>query len=233
MLKVSNVRAGYGSINVLWDVSLTIAAKSLTTIVGPNGAGKTTLLRAIVGLIRFTQGDISVMGKSIRGTPTWQMACEGIVMIPEGRMIFSDMTVEENLMMGAFPRAQRKSAVANLKKVFDFFPALRDRRNQIAGSLSGGESQMLAIGRGLMAGPKIILIDEPSQGLAPLIVNEIFGIFSLLKGSGLTITLVEQSTNMAIKVADHIYLLKSGSVVLSEEAQKINLDQLHSVYFSR
>jgi branched-chain amino acid transport system ATP-binding protein len=233
MLEISNLRAGYGSINVLWDVSLEIAGKSLTTIVGPNGAGKTTLLRAIMGLIRVTQGDICVLGKSIRGNQTWEMACRGIVMIPEGRMIFSDMTVEENLMMGAFPRTQRKAAGGNLKKIFEFFPVLRDRRHQIAGSLSGGESQMLAIGRGLMADPKIILIDEPSQGLAPLIVKDIFAIFSLLKGRGLTIALVEQTTHMAIKVADYIYLLKSGSVAMSEEARKINMDQLHNLYFSR
>ena len=233
MLEVSNLRAGYGSINVLWDVSLEIVGKSLTTIVGPNGAGKTTLLRAIMGLIRVTQGDICMLGKSIRRNQTWEMACDGIVMIPEGRMIFSDMTVEENLMMGAFPRTQRKSAGENLKKAFEFFPVLRDRRHQIAGSLSGGESQMLAIGRGLMADPKIILIDEPSQGLAPLIVKDIFAIFSLLKERGLTIGLVEQTTHMAIKVADYIYLLKSGSVVMSEEARKINMDQLHNLYFSR
>ncbi|WP_298435053.1 ABC transporter ATP-binding protein [Geobacter sp.] len=233
MIEISDLRAGYGSINILWDLSLAIPEGKLTCIIGPNGAGKTTLLRAVMGLVPVTQGRITLNGRALSGTKTWEMAQEGIVMIPEGRLIFRDMTVEENLIMGAFPKKQRKRTRANLERVYGLFPRLLERRTQVAGSLSGGESQMLAMGRGLMAEPKVILLDEPSLGLAPVIVQEIFTILGQLKAEGNTIVLVEQNTHMAVKVADQVHLMQTGRVILSQEADKVDLDQLHDLYFAR
>jgi len=230
---VSNLRAGYGAINVLWDLSLTIAPGKLTTIIGPNGAGKTTLLRAIMGLVPVKQGSITLNGKPLNGTPTWEMNGVSLAMIPEGRMVFRDMTVEENLMMGAFAPQHRANAPANLEKSYLMFPRLRERRKQLAGSLSGGEAQMLAMARGLMSDPKLLIIDEPSLGLAPVMVNELFEILARLKGDGRTIVLVEQNTQRAVGVADHVYLMQSGKVVLSQAAAEVSLDHLHDLYFAR
>ena len=233
MLDVSNVRAGYGAINVLWDVSLTVARGQLTTIIGPNGAGKTTLLRAIMGLLPVSQGEVKLNGKTLNGTPTWEMADVSLAMIPEGRMTFRDMSVEENLIMGAFPKQHRASVKENIEKSYQMFPRLRERRNQLAGSLSGGEAQMLAMARGLMADPQLLIIDEPSLGLAPVMVNELFNILTQLKAGGRTIILVEQNTHRAVGVADHVYLMQSGKVVLSQPAADVSLDHLHDLYFAR
>src|SRR6185369_15112823 len=166
-------------------------------------------------------------------TRTWEMVRQGVVMIPEGRLIFRDMTVEENLIMGAFPEEQRPKVKTNLERAYHLFPRLRERRAQMAGSLSGGESQMLAMGRGLMAEPKLILLDEPSLGLAPVIVQEIFAILAQLKEEGSTIVLVEQNTHMVVGVADHVYLMQAGKVLLSQEAKDVDLEQLHNLYFTR
>jgi len=233
MLEITNLRAGYGAINVLWDLSLSIAPGKLTTIIGPNGAGKTTLLRAIMGLVPVTQGAITLDGKPLNGTPTWKMNDVSMAMIPEGRMVFRDMTVEENLMMGAFAPQHRASAPANLEKSYVMFPRLRERRKQLAGSLSGGEAQMLAMARGLMSDPKLLIIDEPSLGLAPVMVNELFDILGRLKGDGRTIVLVEQNTQRAVGVADHVYLMQGGKVVLSQAAAEVSLEHLHDLYFAR
>ncbi len=233
MLEISDLRAGYGPINVLWDVSLSMRAGAVTAIVGPNGAGKTTLLRAIVGLAPLGRGDIRLRGISLRGTKTWDLARRGVVMIPEGRMVFAAMTVEDNLMMGAFPKAQRARAKTGLERAYDLFPRLRERRAQLAGSLSGGEAQMLAIGRGLMADPEIILVDEPSLGLAPVVVRDILRALSRLKSEGRAIVLVEQNTRLAVANADHVYLMRSGRVLLSQAASKVDLDRLHDLYFAR
>lgn len=233
MLDVSNVRAGYGAINVLWDVSLTVARGQLTTIIGPNGAGKTTLLRAIMGLLPVSQGEVKLNGKTLNGTPTWEMADVSLAMIPEGRMTFRDMSVEENLIMGAFPKQHRASVKENIEKSYQMFPRLRERRSQLAGSLSGGEAQMLAMARGLMADPQLLIIDEPSLGLAPVMVNELFNILTQLKAGGRTIILVEQNTHRAVGVADHVYLMQSGKVVLSQPAADVSLDHLHDLYFAR
>jgi branched-chain amino acid transport system ATP-binding protein len=233
MLEVKNVRAGYGAINVLWDLSLTVEAGKLTTIIGSNGAGKTTLLRAIMGLVPVSQGSITLNGKTLNGTPTWEMMDVSMAMIPEGRMTFRDMTVEENLMMGAFAPQHRKAAPANLEKSYQMFPRLKERRKQLAGSLSGGEAQMLAMARGLMSEPKLLIIDEPSLGLAPVMVNELFQILGRLKQDGRTIILVEQNTHRAVGVADHVYLMQSGKVVLSQPASEVSLAHLHDLYFAR
>lgn len=233
MLELKQVRAGYGAINVLWDVSLTAASGKLTTIIGPNGAGKTTLLRAIMGLLPVTKGDITLNGKSLAGAPTWEMADLSVAMIPEGRMTFRDMSVEENLIMGAFPKAHRGHLNARLEEAYVMFPRLRERRKQLAGSLSGGEAQMLAMGRGLMSDPKLLIIDEPSLGLAPLVVNELFDILARLKDGSRSIILVEQNTNRAVGVADHVYLMQSGKVVLSQAAAEVDLAHLEELYFAR
>ncbi|RFP09421.1 ABC transporter ATP-binding protein [Duganella sp. BJB488] len=233
MLELDQVRAGYGAINVLWDVSMRVAAGRLTTIIGPNGAGKTTLLRAIMGLVPVGGGEIRLDGARLNGTPTWDMADRSVAMIPEGRMVFRDMGVEENLIMGAFHKSHRAHVKQRLEEAYEMFPRLRERRTQMAGSLSGGEAQMLAMARGLMSDPRLLLIDEPSLGLAPLVVNELFEILVRLKAGGRTIILVEQNTERAVGVADHVYLMQSGRVALSQPASEVQLQQLHDLYFAR
>ena len=233
MLEVKNLRAGYGAINVLWDVSLVIAPGKLTAIIGPNGAGKTTLLRAIIGLTPATQGDILDEGISLIAQPTWDRASHGLALIPEGRMIFRDMSVEENLILGAYAKQNRAVMQDNLARAYAMFPLLLARRRQMAGSLSGGEAQMLMMGRGLMSNPRILLVDEPSLGLAPVIVQEMFATLAKLKAEGRTIVLVEQNTQGAIKIADHVYLMQGGKVVLSQAAKDVNMEELHQHYFAR
>ena len=231
MIEVERIRAGYGAINILWDVSISVMPGQLTAIIGPNGAGKTTLLRAIMGLIPLAQGTVSLDGKVLNGTPTWKMPDLGVVMIPEGRMVFKGMTIEENLMLGAFPKKYRERARHQCDKAYDMFPRLGERRRQRAGTLSGGEAQMLAMARGLMSDPRVLIIDEPSLGLAPVIVNELFQTLSRLKSEGRTILLVEQSTHKAVAVADQVYLMQSGKIVLSQAAADVDMDRLHALYF--
>jgi branched-chain amino acid transport system ATP-binding protein len=233
VLEVDTVRAGYGEINVLWDVSLTVAPHAVTTIIGPNGAGKTTLLRAIMGLVPVSRGAIRFDGRLLSATPTWEMPRYGMAMIPEGRMLFENMTVEENLMLGAFPRQHRANARQNCERAYEMFPRLKERRTQLSGTLSGGEAQMLAMARGLMSDPKLLLIDEPSLGLAPLVVGELFESLSRLKAERRTIVLVEQNTQNAVAVADHVYLMQSGKVVLSQPASEVSLERLQDLYFIR
>lgn len=231
MLETRNLTSGYGAITVLWDVNLTFREGALTAIVGPNGAGKTTLLRTLTGLLPY-QGEILLGGQPLKGK-TWDLAAQGIVMVPEGRLVFRDMSVEENLYLGAYPERCRADLATNLERMYTFFPRLKERRHQLAGSLSGGEAQMVAMGRGLMAKPRILLIDEPSLGLAPVIVNEVFDIIRKLKGEGTTIILIEQNTRMALSVADDLHLMRSGKVVMSEPAAGIDIDRLHDLYFAR
>ncbi|MFG1391458.1 ABC transporter ATP-binding protein [Xanthobacter agilis] len=231
MLETRNLSSGYGAITVLWGVNLTFREGALTAIVGPNGAGKTTLLRTLTGLLPYT-GDILMGGKPLKGK-TWDLAAQGLVMVPEGRLVFRDMSVEENLCLGAYPERCRADLAANLERMYAFFPRLKERRHQLAGSLSGGEAQMVAMGRGLMAKPRILLIDEPSLGLAPVIVNEVFEIIRKLKAEGTTIVLIEQNTRIALQVADDLHLMRSGKVILSEKAAGIDLNRLHDLYFAR
>jgi len=233
MLEIENVRAGYGAINVLWDVSLKVNKGELTTIIGPNGAGKTTLLRALMGLIPVSTGSIKLDGRELNGTATWDMQKESVTMIPEGRMIFKDMTIEENLMLGAFAKQHRAYANERCEKAYEMFPRLSERRGKPAGTLSGGEAQMLAMARGLMSDPKLLIIDEPSLGLAPVVVNELFDILRRLKSEGRTIILVEQNTHQAVGVADHVYLMQSGKVALSQPSSEVDLEKLHELYFAR
>ncbi|MFM0280310.1 ABC transporter ATP-binding protein [Paraburkholderia sediminicola] len=233
MLEMNAVRAGYGAINVLWDVSLNVARGEVTTIVGPNGAGKTTLLRAIMGLLPLQRGQIVYEGASLAGVPTWDLPERGIAMVPEGRLIFRDMSIEENLMLGAFPKARRGAAKTQLEEVFSLFPLLKERRALPAGTLSGGQAQMLALGRGLMSSPQLLLIDEPSLGLAPVVVQDVFEILTRLKAEGRTIVLVEQNTNMALRLADQVYLIQGGKVTLAARAAEVDVETLHDRYFAR
>lgn len=233
MIEVNNVKAGYGDINILWDISLSFPKGELTTIIGTNGAGKTTLLKTIMGLLPATQGDISLDGQSIARYNTWDMNNLKMCLIPEGRMVFREMTVEENLLIGAYPKASRADRFENLEKIYTRFPRLKERYKQLAGSLSGGEAQMLAMGRGLMSEPDIILIDEPSLGLAPRIVNDIFGILEELKNENKTIILVEQNTHRAVGIADYVYLMQSGKVIFSSKAKEVDLEEIHQLYFAR
>ncbi|MFG1344249.1 ABC transporter ATP-binding protein [Xanthobacter autotrophicus DSM 431] len=235
MLETRNLTAGYGAITVLWDLSVTFREGALTTIVGPNGAGKTTLLRALTGLIPH-QGEILLSGTPLKGKglmKTWDLVAEGLVMVPEGRLVFRDMSVEENLCLGAYPTRCRGRLSSNLERMYTLFPRLKERRHQFAGSLSGGEAQMVAMGRGLMAEPRILLIDEPSLGLAPVMVKEVFDIIRRLKAEGTTIVLIEQNTSVALSVADDVHLMRSGKVIFSQAAADVNLDHLHDLYFAR
>lgn len=233
MLELNGVRAGYGAINVLWDVTMQFAKGEVTAIVGPNGAGKTTLLRAVMGLLPLQRGQIELAGKSLAGVATWDMLERGIAMVPEGRLIFRDMTIEENLMLGAFPKARRHGAKHQLEEVYAMFPLLKERRASQAGTLSGGQAQMLALGRGLMSQPEVMLIDEPSLGLAPVMVQEVFAILAKLKASGRTIVLVEQNTRVALRLADQVYLMQGGKLTFAERAANVDVEALHDRYFAR
>jgi branched-chain amino acid transport system ATP-binding protein len=218
---------------VFWDLSLTFEEGKTTTIVGPNGAGKSTYLKTLMGLITPKGGSIELGGKDVTTASTWNRIESGLVLIPEGRLLFPDLTVEENLIMGAYPSKARASMEKKREYVFGLFPRLKERRNQQAGTLSGGEAQMLAIGRGLMEEPEVCLIDEPSLGLSPVMTNEIFAIFRTLKEEKMTILLVEQNTNQALKIADHVYLMQAGKVTLSETRDAVDLKRLEDLYFAR
>jgi branched-chain amino acid transport system ATP-binding protein len=232
-LRISALRAGYGAINVLWDVDLEAPAGKLTAIIGPNGAGKTTLLRAIMGLVAPTHGTVDLDGTPLPREDAWQRVARGMALIPEGRMIFVDMSVEENLILGGYAMRSRGASADRVERAYAMFPRLAERRRQMAGSLSGGEAQMLSMARGLMSEPKLVLIDEPSLGLAPVMVNEIFGLLERLKQDGRTIVLVEQNTARAISVADEVCLMVDGKIVTRQAAQDVDLDALHEMYFAR
>ncbi len=213
MLEIQNITASYGKINALNGVSLKIEEGGLTCLLGPNGAGKTTLIWTISGIMRANSGSIKLNGKPILGMASHKIVAEGIATVPENRLVFPEMSVEDNLIAGAFIRNKDKHAVSlDMENVLERFPRLRERLKQEAGTLSGGEQQMLAVARALMAGPKVLLMDEPSTGLAPIIVEEIFEIIGRLRDEGRTIFLVEQNANMAMKYADAFYLLEQGQV---------------------
>ena len=231
MLEVRGLRAGYGAINVLWGVDLDLR-EGLTAIIGPNGAGKTTLMRTIVGLLPVAAGRIEYDGAPIAGISTAALANQHVTLIPEGRLVFRDMSVDENLRIGAYTVRAAGDVARRLAEAYAMFPRLAERKRQLAGSLSGGEAQMLAMARGLMADPKVLLIDEPSLGLAPRIVDEIFALLRTLKQNGRTIVLVEQNTARAVAVADHVYLMQNGRIVLSQAARDVDLAHLTELYFA-
>lgn len=222
MLKLIDVEAGYGPIPVLHRVNITVDEGEIITLIGANGAGKTTTLMAICGLVPPRAGDILLDGRSIRGVPANRLVEMGVSQVPEGRLIFSDLTVAENLDMGAFLRRDRQGIRQDLDHVFDLFPILADRRHQLGGTLSGGEQQMLAISRAIMARPRVLLLDEPSLGLAPLVIRQIFTIIEKINHDrGTTIFLVEQNAHQALKVAHRGYVMENGVITLTDTAANL------------
>jgi branched-chain amino acid transport system ATP-binding protein len=233
MLAVRGLRAGYGKIEVLHDVDLTIEQGQIVTLIGANGAGKTTLLKTISGLIRPTAGDIEFEGKSIARRPPHKIVGLGLSQVPEGRAILKRMTVMDNLRMGAFPRSDAEIG-SDIEAVLERFPALAERREQMAVSLSGGEQQMLAIGRALVARPSLLLLDEPSLGLAPKLVTRIFLTLRELQKEGKTILLVEQNARQALQVADRGYVMERGRIVLSGAGQDLlNMPEVQQTYLGQ
>ena len=223
MLKIGNVVAGYGHITALKSINLEVPQGSIVSLIGANGAGKSTTMRSIMGLVKPTEGRITFEGKDITSMKTHDIVKAGISLVPEGRQILQDMSVYENLEMGAYIRKD-KDIEADIKKVFKRFPILDERSYQLGGTLSGGQQQMLAIGRALMARPKLLLLDEPSMGLAPLVVNEIFEVIKEISAEGTTVLLVEQNVRQALKIADYAYVLETGKMVLSGPAEEIRHD---------
>lgn len=221
MLKVSNLDLFYGGIHALKGINLEVKKGEIVTLIGANGAGKTSTLRAISSLNKIKNGDILFEGKSIKNMAAYKLVELGISHVPEGRKIFSDLTVMENLELGAYRRKDKEQVKLDYENIFEKFPILRERKKQLAGTLSGGEQQMLAIGRALMNRPKLILLDEPSMGLAPLIVKNIFKIIEEINKGGTTVLLVEQNANMALSIAHRAYVLETGSIVLEGEGKEI------------
>jgi len=215
MLRVTNLSAGYGRTSILQDVSIEVGQGEVVTIIGSNGAGKTTLLRAISGLIRPTGGSISFDGATISGQTPAEIVGRGLIMVPEARQLFPVMSVRDNVLMGCFHPKARAGADKRFDEVLDLFPRVRERLDQLAGSLSGGEQQMVAIARGLMARPRLLMLDEPSLGLAPLIVQQMFGIVDRICEMGTTVLLVEQKAFHALKIAKRAYVIENGRIVLT------------------
>lgn len=223
MLEVRDLVAGYGGVPILRGVSLEIGAGEIVAVLGANGVGKTTLNRAISGLISLTRGTIAFEGKPVAGLSAPAIVASGLVHVPEGRKIFPNMSVRENLELGSYRRARRNRGV-NLERAFTLFPRLRERSGQSAGTLSGGEQQMLAIGRGLMAEPKLIILDEPSLGLSPLLVEEMFALISRIAADGLAVMLVEQNAVQSLELASRAYVLENGHIVMAGPANELKRD---------
>ncbi len=221
ILEVHDLATGYGEVQILWGVTLSLQPGKLTSLVGANGVGKTTLLRTITGLLKPWQGSVRFEGEDISNLPAHRRPERGLIMVPEGRQLFTDMTVEENLEMGATPPHARADLARNLELVYTMFPRLKERRKQKAGTMSGGEQQMLAVARGIMASPKILMIDELSLGLAPVLVVQLFESLRELKKTGLTILLVEQNVQMALAVSDYAFVLSHGKVEMDGPAREL------------
>ena len=224
LLRVSNLRVAYGGIQAVKGVSFEVREGELVSLIGANGAGKTTTLKAITGTQLAAGGEIEFMGRSTRGQGPWLLVEQGLVMVPEGRGVFSRMTITENLQMGAFVRNDEKEIAGDIDRVFGIFPRLKERRNQLAGTMSGGEQQMLAMGRALMARPKVLLMDEPSMGLSPIMVDKIFEVVNDIHRQGTTILLVEQNASRALQLAQRGYVMDSGEVTMTGDAQALLAD---------
>ena len=223
LLRVTGLKVAYGGIQAVKGVSFEVNQGELVSLIGANGAGKTTTLKAVTGIQPVAAGEIEFMGKSIKGQGAWELVQQGLVMVPEGRGVFSRMTITENLQMGAFVRADDEIG-ADIDKVFKIFPRLAERAKQLAGTMSGGEQQMLAMGRALMARPKVLLMDEPSMGLSPIMVDKIFEVVNDIHKQGTTILLVEQNASRALALADRGYVMESGEVTMSGEAKGLLAD---------
>ena len=221
MLDIKDINVYYGAIHAIKGISLTVNEGEIVTLIGANGAGKSTTLRTISGLLKPKTGSITFLGKEIGGMSANLIVREGISQVPEGRRIFAEMSVLENLELGAFTRSDDDGIAADMEMVFKRFPRLQERRAQLAGTLSGGEQQMLAMGRALMSRPKLLLLDEPSMGLAPLLIREIFSIIEDINATGTTVLLVEQNANMALSIANRAYVLETGRITLSGDAKEL------------
>src|SRR5262245_42517746 len=221
MLSLAAVSAGYGSFRALFDVSLEVPRGEAVGVIGPNGAGKTTLLRVISGLVPLSSGTMTFEGRAVGGLPAHRMVEQGIAHVPENRRLFPRLSVEDNLRIGAFIPQARARFAQELARVYDLFPRLKDRREQLAGTLSGGEQQMCAIGRALMSGPRLLLMDEPSAGLAPLVVEQVFELVHRIREQGLTVLIVEQNVPQVLDVVDRAYLLEVGSIKLAGTAAEL------------
>lgn len=226
MLEVNNIHTYYGNIHALKGISITVEENEIVTLIGGNGAGKTTTLRTISGLIHPRSGDVYFDGEKISETPAHELVYRGITMVPEGRGIFARLTVFENLDMGAYSKTDRSSYNNDLDRVFQLFPRLKERRTQVAGTLSGGEQQMLATARALMASPRLMLMDEPSMGLAPILVESVFETIQEINKTGTTILLVEQNATVALSVADRGYVLQTGEIVLKDSAENLRQNEM-------
>jgi branched-chain amino acid transport system ATP-binding protein len=231
MLELKSVSAGYGSFQALFDVSLKVEAGEAVAVIGPNGAGKSTLLRVISKLMEVTAGEVSMEGVSLNTVPAHRVIELGIAHVPENRRLFPRLTVEENLRIGAYPQAARARYAERLEFVYSLFPRMQERRDQLAGTLSGGEQQMCAIGRGLMSGPKLLLLDEPSAGLAPVIVQQVFGLVQKIRAEGYTVLIVEQNIKQVLKVVERAYLLEVGRIKASgKSADLLASDDIRRAY---
>ena len=228
MLTINNLHAAYGKVEVLHGISLEVPKGKLVTLIGSNGAGKTTTMRAISGMIKPKSGSVTLGGKDVTGLDSHKIARAGLAHSPEGRRVFSSMSVTDNLLLGAFPRFTRSRPKGDIKgdldKALELFPRLKERRDQLAGTLSGGEQQMLAMARAVMLNPEVILLDEPSMGLAPILVEEVFRIITRLKAEGVTMLLVEQFAAAALNVADYGYVLENGSISVHGPAESLKTD---------
>ena len=217
LLKVTGLRVAYGGIQAVKGVDLEVREGELVSLIGSNGAGKTTTMKAITGLLPMNDGDIQYLGKSIKGKGAWDMVREGLVMVPEGRGVFARMTITENLQMGAYTRNDKAGILEDIERMFNIFPRLRERKDQLAGTMSGGEQQMLAMGRALMSRPKVLLLDEPSMGLSPIMVDKIFEVVGDVYKLGVTILLVEQNASRALQMANRGYVMESGLITMTGE----------------
>ncbi|MEY2617709.1 MAG: hypothetical protein RL522_711 [Pseudomonadota bacterium] len=231
LLKVRGLKVSYGGIEAVKGVDFEVCEGELVTLIGSNGAGKTTTMKAITGTLPLAAGDIEYLGQSIRGQGAWDLVKKGLAMVPEGRGVFTRMTITENLQMGAYIRSDAAGIAQDMEMVFATFPRLKERRDQLAGTLSGGEQQMLAMGRALMSRPRVLLLDEPSMGLSPIMVDKIFEVVREVYAQGVTVLLVEQNASRALQIADRGYVMESGLITLSGEARKMLDDpQVRAAY---
>ena len=224
LLKVSALKVAYGGIQAVKGVDMEVREGELVTLIGSNGAGKTTSMKAITGGLGMNDGDIEYLGRSIKGRGAWDLVRDGLVMVPEGRGVFARMTITENLLMGAYTRNDKAGIDADVEKMFNIFPRLRERKDQLAGTMSGGEQQMLAMGRALMSQPKVLLLDEPSMGLSPIMVDKIFEVVRDVYALGVTIVLVEQNASRALAIADRGYVMESGLITMTGAGQDLLSD---------
>ncbi|TDR32023.1 ABC transporter ATP-binding protein [Hydromonas duriensis] len=231
MLSIKGLQVAYGGIQAVKNVDMDVYEGELVTLIGSNGAGKTTTLKAITGMIPAKAGEIYYRGKSIKGTPSWDLLAQGLVMVPEGRGVFARMTIVENLQMGAYIREDKAGIEADIEKMFAIFPRLKERASQLAGTMSGGEQQMLAMARALMSQPKLLIMDEPTMGLSPVMTEVIFNVIKQVSSEGTTIILVEQNAKLALKAADRGYVMGSGNIIMNGKAADMLDDpQVQSAY---